>query len=542
MPSTIYYNERNPFSGIATVPLFSRTIEMVQFGNRWAQKHSISLEGQLTGLCPTYSGFITGQRLLLSGFSRDLQSLRIYDSGIFVTGYDLVTCRGITFQESQYGFGTVPFQILLDAYPSGYFSGQSGILDPRDEFNFNEGDDGQVTLSHVVSARGLPTVSGANNNALTNARGWVAARTGWSSQVLPAFISGFTTNGVCLQTLAESYDRLNATYQVSETYLGNIYLDATNGFLRYSTDYSSGIDGGVSTVTVDGSIKGCRYQNISGLRARYSGFNAFNEAINQYRRITSLSGLNSNPLTKTVSEDSDAKQISFNYVFNNDLNPTINIVSEISFSFDFESDTISADISATVSSKAVYDANKWSGVVAVANGLNLYSILAPAYSGYVTAVAPHLVAFPLNPTPISKSRSENQFLATISLAESYSNASTPPFGLDTFSSSITFQPGLHKYTASPILDGEGEYYLTDLGFIMRSSCSIEAQGIGEDGFSPLQTLNAVKYEINKLMADNLTGRRLVLDAQSYTTGNSNFNKSVTANAAYSLEQPEFSLN
>lgn len=538
--TTILYNGINPFSGIAPTPLLSRTVSMLRFGDRWGQRHDITLRGQITGQCLAYSGFVARQQLLLTGFNKDFQSLEIYDGASLVTGYDFVRVAAIEFDDSTYANGLLPFTVNLEAYPEEYFSGAYGVINPSEQVTFEEEDDGRIRITHSTSAQGFCTASTNPSNALTNAREWVQARTGWSSQILPAFISG-VNNGVCLQEIAENYDRLNARYEVVETYIGDQFNDVTQGVLRYTTDFNSGIEEGIATIELQGELKGCRYQDIDLLRDRYQGFDAFSEALNQFRRITSRTDLNSTPVSKGVSEDTTNKAISFNYVFNDDMRPRVNVVYSIEFSYNFEEDVISASISATVSSKSSFSTNKWNEVKSLADSIDLYSLVVPAYNTYVSQVAPHLSNAPLNRTPLSTSRSDNEFACIASLSATFSNAPAPPQGLDSFNSTIAFTPAIHKYAASPILDGLGEYYIFDLGFVSRGSIDISVQGIGSDTTTPSQTLSILKTQVQNLNADYFGGARMVIDSQSYVTGNASFGKSASVSATFSAESTEFTL-
>ncbi len=535
----ILYDNNDVFLGLAPTPLFSRTAEMIRFGERWGQKHQITLRGQLTGKCLQYEDYLARQQLLLNGFRYDFKRLEIQDNAVEVTGYAFVQVEQISFESSTYAQGFIPFEITLSAYPEEYFSGQYGIIDPVDAIEFSEEEDGTFSITHTTSAKGFCTSAGTSD-ALENARSWVAARTGWSSQVLPSFISGIG-NGVCLQELSEKTDRLNATYQVIERYLGDEFGPINNGLLRYSTDFNSGIEDGISTMSVEGQIKGCRYQDLSSLRDRYAGFNAFSQAINEFYRITSRTDLNPNPVSKSVSEDSTNRVIGFSYVYDDDLRPKVNVIYSIDFEYDFESDGVSSSISATVSSKGVYNSSKWDEVQSLANSINLYTVIVPHYNAYVNVVAPHLANFPLNPKPISTTRSDNEFAATVSLGATYGNAPIPPPGLDGYDVSISLNPSLHKYSAQPILDGNGEYYIFDLGFRSRGNVQIQTDGIGSDSTSPESTLQILKNQTQFTQAAYFAGSRMVLDSQSYTTGNAAFNKRASVSASYSAEQPEFSL-
>ena len=538
--TNILYGGAYVFNRLAPTPLVSRSVSMVRYGERWGQKHNLTLQGSLTGKCIQYADFLQKQRALLSGFSRDLQSLAIYDDATLVEQFDYVKINGIEFSESSYANGYIPFTISLECYPSGYFSGEFGVLSPREEVKFDEAEDGQISVTHIVSAVGFCTSSSSTNNALDNARQWVQERTGWSSQVLPAFISG-ASNGLCLQQVQESIDRLNGQYEVVESYLGDRYGTASAGLLRYSSEYNSGIEDGISSVKIGGSIQGCRYEDISDLRARYQSFNAYSEASNQFYRITNRADLNPFEVSKGVSEDVNNRTIVFDYLYDDDKRPKISVVYSIDFEYSYEEDVISARISATITSRAEHSTHRWADILAVANSVNLYSLVMPAYQTYVQQVAPHLAATPLNPREQNQSRSENEYGGSVTLSATFDNRQRPPYGLDVFNSKISVTPSIRKYNAQPILNQTGQYYIFDLGFDSRGTINVTVDGVGADSISPQQTLEILRHQAQSLALSYLSGTKRLLDSRSETTGNVSFGRSISLSAQWSAESAKFIL-
>src|SRR5690606_1187676 len=74
----------------------------------------------------------------------------------------------LNFGPSDY-LSKVPYSVRIDCYPEEFFE-YSGILNPVDEWRFEEREDGVTTITHNVSANGL------NNDelALTNAINFVS--------------------------------------------------------------------------------------------------------------------------------------------------------------------------------------------------------------------------------------------------------------------------------------------------------------------------------------------------------------------------------
>lgn len=533
------YNGVDVFSGICPSPLFSRNAEMIPAGERWGEKQVITLRGLITGQCDVYTGIIHKKRSILSGFAVDFLNLEIEEDDVIIETFDAVRLDGIDFPDSTFATPTVPFTVTLSCYPSGYFSGQWGVLSPSNTLSFSEGEGGITTITQEVSAKGFPT-TGGNNNALTNARSWVATQTGWSSQVATMLISCVDSGG-CLRTISENIDRLNGTYGVKLTYLSDRYGDAGSGLLRYTTEYASGIDDGLETVTVNGTIQGCRYQAISGLRARYREFNAFSEAMARFNEITARTNLNPNPVQRGLGEDSTYISLNFTYEYSSDMRAPVSVEYSINFSYDFESDIASASISAVVKARSTYNSDTWAEVQRVADGVSLLGLLILPFSQYVSDVAPHLQSYPLNPTPENLSRSENQFALTITLGATYNNSPIPPVGLSELTTTVEITPSLEKYTAGPLLDKTGQYYIFDLGYSSRAEVSVKGEGRAAEDSTSSGALTALQTRLSALGAQYGAGGRMLLTAQNYTSGNIGVGVPMSASAAYSSEQTAFSL-
>ena len=537
MANTIKYNGVDVFSGISPTPLIGLSVQMVQAGERWAAKDTITLSSVITGRCLAYTGYLNLQQQLLSGFRKDFQTLDIYEDSTLIKSYSGVKVLPITFPGSRYANGYIPYVINLECYPSGYFSGTYGILDPKDEFSWQEAENGIVSVSHTVSCRGIET-SAAQSDSLSNAKTWVQARTGWNGQVYPQFIANTYLNP-CYQTVAENIDRFNNTYEIKESYIADIY-SSDAGILRFTTEYNSGIDNGISVLSLRGQINGCKNTNISQLRTRYSNFSGFNEALNIFRKITNRTDLNPTPRTKSVSEDNTALNISFSYIWDDNQLGNTYFDPKISFDYDFENDIISASIDGNIVSIEPIE-TRWAKIQQFANQIDLYSIVIPYYFQFVARVAPYMSGIQLNQNPVSKRRSENQLQAQLGLGATYTNAPIPPVGLKEFNYSIGITPALRKYVANPILNGGGAYDIRDLGYNTRAICSIDLQGLADDAHTQDDCAAVLKQQAFKLQNRYLSGTKRHLRQQDINLSNQSFSKSASVKAQYTSEARLFNF-
>ncbi len=537
MGNQVFYNGVDIVSGLGVVSAIGKQLTPVNFTERWALKHEIAIVGQLTGICASgMSGVVDRVNNFVVKFAQDFQTLQIYQDNTILESFPYVKVSNIVFPANRY-LKNLPFQVNLEVYPSGYFSGTFGVLDPKEEISFQEGDNGIVSVTHITSARGLQT-SDTVRNSLNNAKSWVQARSGWQGAVLPAFATGLYFSP-CLQTVAESLDRFNNTYEVKETYSNDIYQSGA-GILRYVTEYNSGIENGISSMALRGTLNGCKDAPISVLRSRYAGFNAFNEALNQYKKITNLTDLNSIPLSKGVSEETTIQNISFSYLWDNNKLALTYFEYKIAFSFDFETDIITAAIDGVIRSREPIEI-RFSRVLALANQIDLYSIIIPFYYEYVNLVAPYLNIFPLNPAYSSKRKTINEFEAVISLGATFDNSNILPAGLRSFDYSVNVSPAIRKYNAEPILNGQGQYVVFDLGYSRRSVCSVDIRGVGDDTATQQSVEDTLKHQAFKIQKAFLGGSRKHLQSQNINRSNANFSKNVTIQGVWSAEESNFNF-
>ncbi len=528
----IFYNNENVFSGVgAPTPLVSRQNQMVYAGERWGQIQVLTLNGVLTG-CSSFSALSERQQRLLSGFKQGFKELQIKETGGVVFSMPLSKMSDISFAESVYN-GQLPFSVSVECYPQSFFSGTYGIIDPIDSIQFKEEQNGIVGITHTVSAKGFVT-DASTSNALSNAKSWVTARTGWNSSVVPKFISGFN-NTLCLKTVSEKIDRLNATYEISETYLSDIYGSGQNGILRFSSDFQSGLEQGICTITIQGTIDGCKNDTIENVRSRYSVFNAYNQAVNEFRKITSRTDLNPSPTERSVGENSTAKKITFSYTYDDDPRPNIGVSYVFDFNYDFERDVITCGVTANLFRRGVFNTNSWSELLSFAGTIDLFPIAQAAYKEYISLVAPHLAPFPLVNKLVPISRVENEYGLEITLSANYDNKPEPPFDLEDVSYTLNFKPAIRQYIPNPILNGEADYYIFDMGYVRRGELTIDLRAVGSSA------LVVGKAMILNLQNEYLNGIKKTLESQQISNSNNNNSKEVSIQATYFAQQDEFTI-
>ncbi|NJO59135.1 MAG: hypothetical protein HC836_12605 [Richelia sp. RM2_1_2] len=532
----IYYNGSNLFSGLAPVPFIERSNEMIQVGERWAQLENYSFNGNITGQCLTYEEILNKQKEFLNRLSSDFKSFQIYENQQLISEIKFAKITRINFSESNYS-QIIPFSLSIESYPEFLFSGSFGILEPEDTIAYQENSDKTLSITHTVSAQGIPTSSNYINS-LENARQWVQSRTGANNIIAPAFINACYFSP-CLRSVSEEIDRLNGTYSVVTTYESDIQFSGV-GILKYTVDVNSGVQDGITTVTVDGEISSCRGTDFSLIRDRYFNFDIYGAAVQKYKSITNLIDLNPIPLVSGVSENQFINVLSFNNIFDNDLAPKVVFRYGTSFNYDYSSDIIEATINGTVVSRGALK-TRWESVSGYYQSIDFYKLILPDYYNFARSIAPYLAQYPLNPKPTSSSISMNRFVAEISVQKTWNSRTASLEGFDILNSSISYSPALRQYVSKPVLGGQGTYVVFDLGYDSRANLSISLNGIANDEVNQDDALLKLKNRALVLMAEYLQGKNIILESQSELKNNSSFEKSVGIDAAFSAEQERFSI-
>ena len=248
-------------NGLPT-PFVTMDQEMLNdHSGRWGRVDNITINGIISGQHfsgeSNYgSGLIGLQSGLIDAFSADFNNFVIQDSGspdmdTVYSGDDCII-GGISFEESRYNM-ILGYSVNLRAFQYGYFEHKYGVLDPVDEFSYDEQqEDEVVTLTHNVSARGFRS---GDAQAFDNAKDFVISRTGLSKKVAPHFITTGADGENCdtwvLRNQSETIDRVNATYSVSE-----LYEMDPSGCNPVVVKYTCSLESGIQDDFVRGSIQG----------------------------------------------------------------------------------------------------------------------------------------------------------------------------------------------------------------------------------------------------------------------------------------------
>lgn len=485
----ILYNGVDAFAP-QPVPFVTLGEETIYADEIWGRAESMTLQGNITGC--TFDTMVSGQQALLASFSKPFQTLEIWETDNGVSGKvfqkDFVEINSVRFDQSRW-FGLLPYSIEMTCYPSGLFSGVFGILNPQDAWAFAEQQNEALDITHTISCQPFNTSSGSSN-ALDNARNWAFGRTGINAWVYPAMISGVSPANFCLLTQAETIDRFNGTYSLTENYTNDLARSGY-GVIRYSADIASGNN--LITVQLNGTAQGCG-RNITGMRAEFAKIDKTAIALKQYQSAFNRADLNPIPTAQSFNENAFTTEINFSYSFDNSTLPPV------WFDYSVECDVgtnglISAAINGTVNARGGDVASKLSRTMAFASGVNLYNLTLPFYNNFdVSSI------IPLNPVPLSNGQTNNQTDGTVGMNATYNNRAAAVSALDQFNASISITPSLAQVDSKPTLGGLGTYSVVTLNYGTRAAITINGNAVTNRLFSATDGIAAVKDAAYALFA------------------------------------------
>tara|TARA_R110000822_G_scaffold43290_4_gene116995 strand:+ start:654 stop:2396 length:1743 start_codon:yes stop_codon:yes gene_type:complete len=197
---------------ISPAPFVSKTMEAVDYGNRWGAAQNITLRGHVTGT-DAIDG--TGKIGVLTDiFQKGFKTLTVESDGD-TSYYSASNCvlQSLSFDNNKFSSGSntpVPYSVTLKSHDV-----PSGVVDISSEYSYKENKDGTVSVTHATSARGVKVSSA---DPIDNAYNFVALFTGKDpiSAAAPFLVP--TASQSVLSSIDESVDRVNASYSVTENW------------------------------------------------------------------------------------------------------------------------------------------------------------------------------------------------------------------------------------------------------------------------------------------------------------------------------------
>lgn len=507
----ILYGGQDVFLGICPTPFMYFDKNYIEHGSLWGSKYDIKFEGQITGkLGPTsFYDLETKKDKLVSSFASDNLPIKITEDGVDIFTSDICQIDSVSFGESRY-YALLPFTISVSCYDRASFKTNYGIVNPVDSWSYTENEDGTLSLAHSVSAAGF---NSAGESAIKNAKTWVATKTGISKRISSSRFTGAGTSDFLLESISEEVDRLNGTYSLQEIYKADLLKENSTGegILRYTVDVSKNADIGITDVSIQGSVAGKKnigLVNMSLLRAKLNATDFFQVAANAASKSTGASKLNDKPYTRSVSENQNNSEISFQINYDDD--PVAPGQAKCIYKVELSEDLIKKIVNASIEAEIVCDRGdasvRWGAVTDYyGSKFNAYNLVLTEYkrAGYSKT---------LPTTPRSESINFDEFNNKISYSASWSDKYMPyPDILASISEKVTINPSITVHTIQPSLYVDGSHNVQNFGCASRASVSIsiDATCRPDKGISEMKT--SVLAELNRLKSIYAKGGSLFTD-------------------------------
>lgn len=502
-----YNNKRIPVSGTGPTPYISLSDDVITYGDRWGISQRIVLNGVITG--NSFDDLYTAQTGLVDIFSSSYKVLKVLEGAddTVVTGevaaFSGCSVQGVSFDNAPYN-KVVNYSVELVSYPSGltgFFSGNYGILDPKDEINITPGSDGVGTITHSVSARGF--VINTIDDAIDNVKSYVASRTGVSRVLTLPLATSIDNSGSftpVLVSISENLDRLNLTYSIEESYRfktitgdsesAQNYSFNNYNLVSYSTSLTSGAGDDFVTASIQGEIKAgitgaTGDALISGLINQLSGLNPYAVISGKYGSPNGFKFCE-DPIEVSINEDRKARKVGFNISYDN-LEFYSSANDQIVFNGCYLDATISHNIDdlSSIDTLEVRGEVKCRGSVSnkYAKSLDyvtqlftagtspsaprLYTLVNDYYSAYYSSSP----KFTLNSQPVSVQVEANPLLGTVSLTVTYDNKDRF-LGLSTSDYSIEYTPANTIFTYGFSCNNSLRHIAVDMNVLKREKAGI----------------------------------------------------------------------
>lgn len=522
MSVKIYYNDTDVFSGLAPTPFISRNLSPINDNDRKGLVDSISLDGNITGVCTGDFNSAWGKfNQLLNRFCQNYKTFSLEDGSDIIYKVPHAVIRSINISENKW-YGLIPFTIDIDLYNSGFFdSGAVGLLDCENSFDFQENEDCTVTLTHTVRAVGYNTTECAINNALN----FVSGQTGWSSQVIPNFMDAPSGN-LILNSVAERVNRLAGEAEIIETYTYSPADQAApnSGILKYQLDYEQSINRG--NVSVQGQIMGGRTFDIETLRQTYNNTNFYTLANNFYKENNTSGNLHTNHIGLNITENSFDNSINFEINYTDFFDDSPYLIDAASFTYDCIEDEVCIAYEGEVRTTSACSVSGWQEVKNFYENLDIKANIDQLWARYGSGDINYnnIVSNQYGEDPVNK---------TIQFNVEYCSSNNDVVDcLENYTYSIGCTPCLEQYRSFPELKGKGYYCIQRLNAQTRAQLNINGSARASDCCTISEAKNILKTQINQLAARHLRGSKKVLESISITEEE---NRNITFSASWSAE-------
>lgn len=500
----IYYNNVDVFDGIAPTPFVSISQDYIDFGNKWNQVTNITLEGQLTGQyigAQSYNLLSNAAQNLHQRFGQNYKTLSIKENGTDLYAGNNAVINSINIEESSW-YGLLPFTIDISVYNENYFQDYYGVVEPEENFAFNEENGDILNLVHSISAKGIIA---NNKNAIQNAKDWVTSRINNFNQISPILIknAGATQNrSFILYSTQEVIDRFNGAYSIERTYKKSLNLENPNNcLLTYNIDLNYNVDDGLVAANINGNLEG---NSLSTLKQEYNKLNLY-DLCNKISKDTYNEILTNRALSQSVEEASEENRLNFSASFNND---TSNEITN-NYTIDINEDSLkcirTASISANISCKYGDIKTKMQKVE------QFYRTQFSARNLVNQEFAKEFNT-KLNSEPLTESITFDKFNAQINYSAQFTDKKTAYTNdILNLSSNVSYTPSVKIHVPNTSAFTAREHNIQNLQCANRSRIEISVTAVAKSDKNISIAITTANSELNRIKANYIQGSSLLED-------------------------------
>lgn len=519
MSTRIYYNGVD-IAGTQPVPLLGLSQEMITHGRgRHGQRSSITLDGQITGVygqrgkATTHLDDVSNLALT---FSENFKDLKVTEDGVDILTFSKCKVESINFSPGTLSQLT-EYSISLSCYNN--FVGTFGVLDPAEKVSFSEGEDGTISLTHDISAKGFSTNS-SFNNAFSNAKNYVLGLTGWSplASISPYFIGGGTNVYPVLLSTTESIDKNNATYGVTESYTFTAGATDYTPVIKYSVSKEVSLEDDVTTVTVEANARAGKNLTMD--------WTTFIGTLDLYLVATNWSetaDLLSTPLDFSVDKDEFANTLVVKAIYDNNklfAGGSVYVEPEMSFETDNMTDITTVSVKANFVSRGSWAQQK----VNIEAFINALEARADGLIGYlhgeanVVYTSLYGTSFPLSKHSTSYGKDINDLTHEFAVSAAFNNKdffpTTSPYSstYNQASYTVSVEPSIRQYSPHPSYNQNGYYVIYDTNMQKRERVSFSlSTSYNTASAAQFGSPRDVSSRLNDNLEINLEGENALLE-------------------------------
>lgn len=482
-----------PFVGISDEPII--------VGGKYKTLKRILVQGKIIGdiNCPNSQTVTSKIRSLLNSVQEDFVP-------ISAGGFSAPLARLESIDMNQPNrFGPADFTANFLAYPSNLSSFGYDVLDPVDNKQIVENNDGTISIIRRVSARGISTSS--NPNAINNARNFLNSLNLTVAPKLFFQIGQLTDPPSSLQPrrFVETVNRLEGSVSIDIEFTYRANATNPNVVLNYSIDISYDDKSGIYNATINGNLIGNINSTPELLLTEFKKINIFSLVLSKFRELTGFEYLSKIEEQFSTSDDAENNSINFSYTYISDPNDIkSNIKSDVSY--DYVKDIATININGVLTARGSQK-NKEALLNSALSSINFYSLATQAFNKSSPSKKPIL-----NKTPVSKNITRRKFegvTSSIEFSVSFSNEFENTPDLIKFEYTLSATPSIDVYNPVQFLDGGGGIF--NMKFFRRGSISIQGTALSANANSAGSIRGLARSKLNSFISSLGGANRVVIE-------------------------------